>query len=549
MKKILLSLFISSTFLFTNILFPGNEFSHDPNRNFMNEKLSREFDLEQICKEHSKQALIAYQAAIAKSADVKDIVPDEVFEKIKYYKTYSFIPLNPRDLQVSLYEICAHKVANVNLIGLKQEEIALVHTLRSILFYARFNKSYNHELAQLLIRVHLDRKYRPSKKLLNSCLCVASYLGDALAVQTLLAKGATGNFINKDDLQYTPLAYAVIKEHTYSKINNKTFEIQLIIRNYELIAEMLIKAGADATRPIGSNTTWGNDRFVFKHTSNVKIFSLFEEQVEDIVKRHVEAASISNPGAVADLGLDLVKNAFSIGDAKFIKKIYANPLYRKCVSESNKSFMDLAEDYYKGSDFEELYKFLVENGERRSGNPQNLNFFRTKCLFNALDSLDYECLKSFNNYGVKLNSVVHLSDNSNLLTDIIKRAQTSTNKNNLIKTIELFMKIGVCFYNRDKTGKIALDYAIEPLGGKKRLDNDIIEALIMTPLIFAIKTSPYNKQQGLVELIYLANNDCNGAVESYRDSKGKTALDYAKERNLDSSIIEALQALITPNFI
>lgn len=536
-------------FLLSNLLSAGNEFSANRKHDFIDSRLDKEFDLQQICREHSEEALVAYNKAAEDTSNLNGIIPYEVLVQVKSFKEQSFRPYNSKNPNLTLFEICARKVANANLDTLNQEEVSFINTLRSIIFCAKFNVSYYPPLAKMLIRFHLDKNYKPRKKVryknkyvptkqLNECLCLASYLGDANAVQLLLSKGATADFVNEDDDHYTPLAYAIIQEHKYSKIRHKTSDIKLLIHNFEHIAEMLVKGGAEATRIIGRFS----DHSIFLHTSNVKIFSLFKNQVDEIVRIHkTYAKNEITRGNVKRLGRDIVINAFKIGNTEFIKTFYFDRLYRKCVKKESQSFMNLAIKYYKGYDFKELFEFMVENSAESVKPEWTVKEFADQCLTNALNALDFESIKNLAEVGLSLRRFIK-SDNSTFLIYCIKKANEYSDKNNLIKIIELLIDAYVRPGHKDNNGKTALDYAKE-----KDLDNDIGQALIMGPLMLLIKRYSPKYQSFVIKLINLANEQ-GGEIGTYKDSHGKTALDYAEEFNLDCSVIEILRSYTIQNF-
>jgi len=218
-------------------------------KNFMTKRLAVKFDLQEICNQHSEDALNLYYLAIDDLSSLQALIPDEVMEQVTFYKEFSFLPCDSNSL-TSLYQYCAQKVANANLLNLNQNSAKCVHALRSILFHAQFKKWYDTKLARIIIDLLLNADYKPSQKQLNKALCTAAYLGNAFAIKLLLQKGADCNFINQDDYDYTPLAYALAQEHNYSKTKEQTDKLKLLIAEYEQAAKLLINAGANVCHKI-----------------------------------------------------------------------------------------------------------------------------------------------------------------------------------------------------------------------------------------------------------------------------------------------------------
>lgn len=414
------------------------------------------------------------------------------------------------------------------MIDIAADDQDLLDILKRILFHLKVNKWYEPKLAQLIIRIHLDHKFEPDQRQLDRSLCMAAYLGDSASVKLLLDKGANCNLVNKQHYSYTPIVYAILQEHYFSRIKEKSSDIELLITSYEETAKILIERGADVKRKIcnGLSNDPSNKTYIFMQTCNENIFNLFEEQIADELKNK------------PNLSEKLVVNAFKFGNAQFIKKLYGNSLYRdfssKCKGKHRHwTFMDLAIQYYKGHDFEELYNFLDENNERPSDEHFNLKEFGLQCLDNAMDDLDFESIKKLYQEGVSLNNI-YQSDNSTYLINCIKRANSKTKAENIIQIIELLIQAGVNFSHQDIAGKTALDYAIE-----QNLDPKIIQALICTPVIYAI--TQLSTSHKIDKLIIEAKNR-SGKLSIYKDSQGKSALDYAEELNMDSWIIDALSS-------
>lgn len=549
MKKLLSPLIIALIFI---CLTGGRKsFCGMEDWDFRVKRLARKFDLQTICQKHSEEALSCYNIATDGLANIKACLPEEVFEQVEVQKDFSFLPPKKSTNLLTLFEICVHKVANHHLTNLDKQTIHLINTLRNIIFHAKVKECYDPKLAKLLIRLHLEKNYKPEEKLLDTCLCTASYLGDAVAVEVLLSRGANCNYVNISEDYYTSLAYALSEEHLCSKIKNKSSFTQKLILDYERIAEMLIKAGARVKHKI----TGKIKRIpIFFQTSNVNIFNLFEDQIAN----------------KTNLFRDLVINAFKFGNAEFIKKLYANPIYWKHGGYSHDhivnadidkktTFMDLAILYYKGYDFEELYKFLEENGVRSTKQQYSLNEFAYRCLNNAISTFDYDSIKNLAEVGVSLKSIYPDTESTTLIY-CIKKATVYTDVpaiNDLIKIIELFINVGINPAHRDKYGKTALYYAkmlelkaINHINIKAHKENlqafkRITQALIVTPIIYVIK-------RRLPSTNILAYINCGkqlkGEIASYRDSHGKTALDYAQEFNSDYSVIEALRSYTCENF-
>lgn len=203
--------------------------------------------------------------------------------------------------------------------------------------------------------------------------------------------------------------------------------------------------------------------------------------------------------------------------------------------------MDLAIEYYKGYDFEELYEFLIENNELSTGEHYTLEEFALQCLDNALDDLDFESIKSLYLRGISL-TTEYEDDKSTYLIHCIRKAKSTTSSKKLIQIIELFMSAGVDFDHKDNYRKTALDYA-----KKQELDEEIVQAVIMTPLLYKLRANNQNQEELSVS-IYKILNENDPTIFNYRDCKDKTALDYAQEFNQDESIIEALKVCTGKNF-
>lgn len=459
MKKIISLSIIFSILILNNLLFSGNVPSCDhenkPDCNFVAKRLSKKFtldDLKELCKNHSEKAVHLYNMALENLTDLEEKLPKEVFEKVQFFRDYTFMSLK----QDTLYNKSAYKIANRNLDILPNNEQRLIRTFRSIAFHIKTNGCYDPKLAKFLIKIHLDNDYSPSKMKLNKYLCTAALLGDSMAVSLLLSIGANPNFVNKCENFYTPLAYALIQEHRYSKIKNKSFDQSLLIKCYELIAAMLMKRGARADLNIMNGVSGNslNKTYIFMQTSNVSIFKLFENQIANKVEAHDE------------FGCNIVMNAFKLGNAKFIKYLYANPLYRNSQKArslytlggiEHRSFMNLALEYYKHYDFKELLEFLIKNNEVEKLE-NNLMGFGFDCMWHAIADFDYECIKSLIQSGIPLNALY--DDNSTNLIWMIRKASQSDDKKNLIKIIELFAPFGQRFFEHaDLCGKTVLDYA------------------------------------------------------------------------------------------
>lgn len=534
MKQYFSFLILASIILCSNnFLFSGNHYSSDKKENFMIKRFARKFNLEEICKKHSKQALELYKIAFDDLPEVAAKIPKELYEKVIETRDHSFLKLN----NITLLQKTAYSVATMNLQNLNKGQRAIVLLLRRIAYYAKSHKWYDPKLAQFLINSLFFPEYKFSQKKLDRNLCTASHLGDSFAVSLLLRKGANYDFETRYNYKYTPLAYALIQEHKYSKMRQKPLYVNFLIQNYEEIAKMLIGAGANIVHSIknGIDRNTSNYAFTFMLTSNINIFNLFEEQIADKVELK------------DDLGRNIVVYAFMHGNAKFIKKLYANPLYRDShVARTDKhgnprTFMDLAIEYYKGYDFEELYEFLTKNDERPTEEQYTIQEFALQCLDNALDDLDFESIKSLYLRGISLKTR-YQSDNSTYLIYCIKMRLSRTDTKNLVKIIELFMIAGLDFDHKDNYGKAALDYAKE-----QELDEDIIQAIIMTPLSYYLRNNMLNQEE-LLLLIYKILNENDPMIFNYRDSEGKNALDYAQEFNRHESIIEALMACTGKNF-
>lgn len=547
MKKMFLYFLVSTSLFLSTMLFSGNTIPRsDQNRNFVAKRFSKNFsivDLKQLCQDHSEKAQHLYKMALENLEELESIVPQDVAKKIQFYRDLSFFSLNYKN---SLTSQCAFKLALRNMNELTNTEKSLIHIFRSIAFHIKVNDCYDAKLAKFLIKIHLDTDYCPTPDQLNRYLCTAAYVGDTTAVKILLSIDADPNFANKDDNDYTPLAYALIQEHGYSKIKHKPFEVKILIRLYELTAEMLIRKGALATHQIwnGVLNNYLNKTYIFMQTNNIAIFRLFENQITNLIE------------ACDDFGHNVVINAFKLGNAKFIKYLYANSLYKNSIrarianTSSGlpicRSFMSLAKAHYKHYDFKELFEFLIEKNETESSEETNLEALGFTCLWNAIKALDYQCMKSLAQSGIPLR--VLYNDGTSVLIRCIQQPRTKSDIKNLIKIIELFGFLGTKYFlHADKSGNNALAYARKEGNTGKSLDNQIIEALIMTPLLYALKTNNPN-QEDLVELIGTINNQYGIEIFSYKDSESKTALDYAVDANVDSSIIEALQACCLPNF-
>ena len=322
MKKLIFLTIFLNIFIHSNLLFSGSAPSCDHNNkpvcNFVSKRLNKNFTLENLkdlCHDHSELALNLYNMALENLRDFEGRLPKEAFEKIQFFRDYNFIHLKHKE---SLFDQCAYNIATRNLNELSNNEKRLIRSFRNIAFCIKINGSYDPRLARFLIKIHLDSDYSPSKVKLNKYLCTAASLGDAMAVDLLLSIGANPNFQNKCENFYTPLAYALIQEHSISKIKNKSSDQSLLIRLYEIIAELLIKRGARADLKImnGVSRNRLNKTFIFMQTNNVNIFKLFENQITDKIEVNDE------------FGCNVVMNAFKLGNAKFIKHLYANPLYR-----------------------------------------------------------------------------------------------------------------------------------------------------------------------------------------------------------------------------
>jgi len=284
-------------------------------------------------------------------------------------------------------------------------------------------------------------------------------------------------------------------------------------------------------------------------TSNINIFNLFQEQITDYIE------------LLDDFECNIVSNAFKLGNAQFIKNLYANQAYRYSTSGRSSVYgpikwMRLATVYYYGHDFLELFQFLTKNDEVDLDD-ENItsNDLGQICLVHAMNAFDYECVKNLYQSGVSLDfkdveSLYNrgispfcpdMKDFCSWLHYWIQECPIDM-PTNYIKIIELLMDAGINFFEKNIDGETALDYA------RSSEDDQLVQILIMTPLIYAIKKCSSAENSEYVKILIDWANGQEGKIESYRDSNGKTALDYAQELNLDSSIIEALQALVIPCF-
>ena len=511
-------------------------FSENKKENFMIKRFARKFNLKEICAKYPEEALNLYNIAFDKFREIQAKVPQEVYEKIIAHRNTNFVKFYP--VKSKLVDICARAISIMNLRNLNKQKQAFVFFLKTVSFFVHHVHSwYDTKLAELILNIFFNPNYKPSQKQLDRSLCMASHLGDSKAVEFLLKKGANPNFVTENNYNYTPLAYALVQEHKFSKRKQKPININFVIRNYERTVKMLIKAGAKIDHKV-KNKLFGFpslETYIFFQTCNVKIFGLFEDQTASKVE------------LIDDSGCNFVMNAFKIGNAQFIKKLYANPLYRNSrVARTHengdpRSFMDLAILFYKRYDFKELYAFLIENNEHPLFEEHcTLEEFELQCLDNAMEDLDFESIKNLYQEGISVNNI-YQSDNSTDLINCIKKANSKTSPENLVQIMELFIQAGVNFSHEDITGKTALDYA-----KKRKLDPTIIQALIMTPLLYHLKANIVNELEllGLIHEILIENDS---AIFNYRDSKGKTALEYAQASNQDKSVIEVLKACIATN--
>lgn len=485
MKKNLFLFILSIPLLFSsNLLFSGNSSTKNKKLNFIEKRFARELDISKLCKDYFPQAFKIYKKAIQESKDVE----------------------------------------STNF-----ENQELFQIVKNIRFHLQINKWYDSKLAQLILKVYFKENDNISQKQLDRSLCTAAYIGDIESVRTLLSLGANYNFVNKQHYSYTPLVYTLLQEHHFSKISKKSDDIKQLITNYEDIAKMLIDTGANIKGKIRNGLS--NDpsikTYIFMQTCNLKIFSLFEDQIIDEIE------------TVDNIGRNIVIYAFMFGDISFIAQLYSNSLFKDSViartdeKGNPRTFMDLALQYYKRSDFKELYEFLIDNAEKPTRGEYSSEEFGLLCLNNAMDELDFECIRSLYLEGISLNGI-YQSDNSTYLINCIKNVTDTTPLKSLIQIIELFCEAGIDFSHEDKHAKTALDHAI-----KKKLHHRVIQALICTPVIYAIKGSLTDNQ--IIKLINSAKEQ-NGEVREYRDSHNKTALDYADGSKFNGWILDALDS-------
>ena len=522
-KSIFLPIFC--ILLYNNLLFSGSIFSSDKNKpDWLLNRLDSSFNLKKICEEHSQEALKIYQLSKDEFKDLESKIPDEVLERLKYQRDYNFDGLGPKP--ASLFHICAQKIA-LRALELTDKP-SLVYFFRDIEYIKKHTNVYDPELAKLIINLHFDEDFEPSKELLDTCLYTATYLGDCYSVEVLIGLGANCNFVNKYHHNYSPFTLLLKIETENRKIIDLDEYRKRLMTRYMYIAQQLIKGGAKVDHLMNQQG------IAYIVTGDSYIFELFEDQIKDKINTS------------DTIGYNLFINALRGGSVNLIMKLYNDPVYKDATSaflnlQGVNSFMDLAMLHFKGNNFKKLYEFLRENDEKPNLKPcYNANEFGAICLNNALFSFDYAWARNLAMIGVPLKTIYN--DNSTLLINVIKYAPHCTDNTALINIINLLGIYHVNFFQRDHLGKTALDYA-QSLG----LNDKVIQALIITPLIYKLVVNKEDKED-LLELICKIKNENGIEIFSYKDPRGKTALDYAEEFSKDCSVIEILRSYTIQNF-